>query len=310
VKLRISSGLALLFLVSPLSCQTATSLQSGTAAQPSVCGTVQAHKHCDQVSGIADGAALPFRLSDGFLIMVQGRIGTQTNLRFILDTGATISIVDSRIADKLKLPCHPAESLSFDRKLAWQATTVPEVQFGQVRAKNMQVLVGHVGEYSEFAKKADAIIGMDLLKLSNFTIDFDTHKVVFHSFNQEIPAGTRDPLSNCLLFEIRVQNHPIQLVLDTGFQGILLFEERLIASAPSLEVPEKQQKVIVGDRLHAKQMKLRGVAIGSSSQDVTVLLAKSPAADVLPGIVGVAGIPALNAHRVNFNFAERTINWE
>ena len=36
---------------------------------------------------------LPFRLSSGYLIQVEGRIGDQTNLKFILDTGASISMV-------------------------------------------------------------------------------------------------------------------------------------------------------------------------------------------------------------------------
>ena len=74
--------------------------------------------------------------------------------------------------------------------------------------------------------------------------------------------------------------------------------------------PGETLKVILGDRLQAKQATLRGTAIGSSRRDVIVLLAKSPAADVLAGIVGVAGIPALNAHRVNFNFVNRTLSWE
>ena len=73
---------------------------------------------------------LPFRLSSGYLIQVEGRIGAQTNLKFVLDTGATISVVDRKIVDRLNLELHPAESLSFDRKLKWDSATIPEIQFG------------------------------------------------------------------------------------------------------------------------------------------------------------------------------------
>jgi hypothetical protein len=31
---------------------------------------------------------------------------------------------------------------------------------------------------------------------------------------------------------------------------------------------------------------------------------------MLPGIVGVVGITALNARRVNFNFPEQSLTWE
>jgi hypothetical protein len=43
-------------------------------------------------SEIAPGGALPFRLSSGYHIQVEGRIGDQAHLKFILDTGAPISI--------------------------------------------------------------------------------------------------------------------------------------------------------------------------------------------------------------------------
>ena len=127
----------------------------------------------------ASGSELPFRLSSGYLIQVEGRIGEHTHLKFILDTGATISMVDQRIAQKLKLDAHPAQSFNFDRNLQWETATIPEVQFGPIRAANVAVLVGDLARYSEFAGKADAIIGMDLLNLSNLTIDFAAGNLIF-----------------------------------------------------------------------------------------------------------------------------------
>jgi hypothetical protein len=58
---------------------------------------------------------------------------------------------------------------------------------------------------------------------------------------------------------MRVQDHTIRLLVDTGFPGILLFEERLITTASNLEVSEKPIGVILGDRLRAKQTTLRGL---------------------------------------------------
>src|ERR1700691_4387611 len=106
---------------------------------------------------------LPFQLSSGYLIQVEGRIGDQEHLKFILDTGATISIIGQKTAQKLKLEAHQAQSFNFDRNLQWETATVPEVQFGPIRAANVAVLAGDLARYSEFASKADAIIGMDLL---------------------------------------------------------------------------------------------------------------------------------------------------
>jgi len=255
-------------------------------------------------------AELPFQLVKGYLIQIEGKIGAQNHLRFLLDTGASRSIVDSRIADGLKLDSRTTQSFNFDRTLTWRQATLTEVSFGPMRAANVVMLVGNLATYSKFNRKVDAIIGTDLLKSSSFTLDFNAKKVVFHTFNEPIPAATIDPLSSCIFLEILVHGHPIRLIVDTGFDGILLFEERLITAVPNLDIPQRSINVTVGEKLHAKQTMFRDIAIGPIRRNVTVLLVKSPAADVLPGVVGVAGIRALNAHRVNFNFFEGTVSWE
>jgi hypothetical protein len=50
-----------------------------------------------RLSENAPGSALLFRLSSGYLIQVEGRIGDQAHLKFILDTGASMSIVGQRL---------------------------------------------------------------------------------------------------------------------------------------------------------------------------------------------------------------------
>jgi predicted aspartyl protease len=286
-------------------------LQAETSAQPPVLSTGQKHEKGDtDPLPTVQGVALPFRFSEGYLIMVEGQIGTQTNLKFILDTGATISIVDRRIADKLKLPCHPAESLSFDRKLAWQSTTVPEVQFGQVKTKNIRMLVGHLGEYSEFAKKADAIIGMDLLKLINFSIDYDLKKIIFQTHQREHIPASGEPLSECLILEVQVQGHPVRLIVDSGFPGLLLYEERLLKHIPALRIAGRPTGVSIGGRLQAKHAVLPDVVFGARNEEVSVLLVKAPPPDAISGIDGIVGLAPLKARRINFDFVGKTLTWE
>src|SRR5207248_6456178 len=61
-------------------------------------------------------AAIPFELSDGYLIVVEGRIERLGKLRFVLDTGATRSVVDRKIADRLRVPRRQGNRvLSFDK---------------------------------------------------------------------------------------------------------------------------------------------------------------------------------------------------
>jgi len=257
-----------------------------------------------------EGNELPFRLSSGYLIEVEGRIGTQRDLKFLLDTGASISAVDSRFAEQIKLQRRPAESLSFDRKVAWEVATVPEVQFGQIKAQNIQMLVGHLIEYSDFAKKADAIIGMDLLKLRDFSIDYDAKKIIFHSRRREYSQASGGPLSQCVILEIQIQGHAVRLIVDTGFPGLLLYEPRLLKRVPELRTAGSPIAVSIGGRLKAKQVLLPDVVFGARNGEVSVLLVKAPSPDILPGIDGIVGLAPLKAHRVNFDFVAKAVSWE
>jgi predicted aspartyl protease len=257
----------------------------------------------------ASGSALPFRLSSGYLIQVKGRIGDQTNLKFILDTGATISMVDQRIAQKLKLDAHPTKSFNFDRDLKWETATISEVQFGPIRAANVVVLVGDLARYSDFARKADAIIGMDLLNLSNVTIDFVAGNLIFDLTAPKTYLAGGDPMTKCMIVELHVQGRPVHLIVDTGLPGILLYEERLRKNVPGLRTAGSIQNATTG-RVQSKKATLPDVVFGNRNREVPVLFLPSPAADMLPGIDGIVGIAALQARRVHFDFSSKTLSWE
>jgi predicted aspartyl protease len=256
------------------------------------------------------GSALPFRLSSGYLIQVEGRIGGQAHLKFILDTGASITIVGQRIAQKLKLDAHPAQSFNFDRNLQWETATLPEVQFGPIRAANVAVLVGDLARYSEFASKADAIIGMDLLKLSDVTIDFGIGKLIFDLTEPRTYSAGGDPMAQCLIVELLVQDRPVRLIVDTGLQGMVLYEERLRKSVPELRTAGSIKNATMGGRMQVKQATLPDVIVGNRNRQVPVVFLPSPAAGTLPGIDGIVGIAALQAHRVHLDFSRRTLTWE
>ena len=250
------------------------------------------------------------RLSSGYLIQVEGRIGDQTHLKFILDTGATISMVDQRIAKILKLDAHPAQSFNFDRSLKWETGAVPEIQFGPIRAANVVVLVGDLARYSEFARKADAVIGMDLLQLSNVTIDFGARNLIFEPTAPKTYMPGGDPMTRCLIVELQVQGSPVHLIVDTGLQGILLYEERLRKSVAGLRTAGSIKNATMGGRVQVKQATLPDVVFGNKNREVPIVFEPSPAADMLPGIDGIVGISALQARRVHFDFSGKTLSWE
>ncbi len=201
-----------------------------------------------------------------------------------------------------------------------RASTLTEISSGKpppcltsssvLSGSNVAVLVGDLARYSEFAGKADAIIGMDLLKLSDVTIDLDARNLIFDLTEPRSYVAGGDPMVQCLIVEFKVQDRPVRLIVDTGLQGILLYEERLRKSVPELRTAGSIKNATMGGRVQVKQATLPGVIVGNRNREVPVVFLPSPAAGTLPGIDGVVGITALQAHRVHFDFSRRTLTWE
>ena len=85
--------------------------------------------------------AIPFQLEGGFLIQVEGGIGQLEGLRFILDTGATHSVIDRRIANRFPLVLHPKRVFNFDRFVSVDWAEFPEVHLGPITMRNVSMIV-------------------------------------------------------------------------------------------------------------------------------------------------------------------------
>src|SRR5215475_293338 len=91
------------------------------------CQRTQAQQVFDATSERRNDA-IPFQLAHDYLILVEGRIGPLTPLKFILDTGTTHTTVDKTIAGKLSLRSKKGSVLNFDKYVKVEWTSLPEVQ--------------------------------------------------------------------------------------------------------------------------------------------------------------------------------------
>src|SRR5215467_3523401 len=74
---------------------------------------------------------LPFRLLDGYLIVVEGRIGEREHLKFALDTGATFSVLKTTLA-KPEFVRRARPVVNLDRVLKEEVVDVPDFQLGPI----------------------------------------------------------------------------------------------------------------------------------------------------------------------------------
>ena len=260
---------------------------------------------CAQVSG--DNTEIPFVLANGFLIEFEGAIGTSTGLKFILDTGATHSIVDRKLAATLGVLPHTKKLFDFDRYVEAGLGVFPDVLLGPVHATNVPLLIGDLGKLSPFASDAVAIIGADLLSVADFSIDYDKRVLSFRL--PQSPGSSGNHHETGMIVELQVQGRTINVLVDTGTEHMFLFENRLRVQIPHLIVHDEPTDVLVGSRLTARRVTLPDVQLGSKTLEGKAILVKGPPSDVLPGIAGYLGTAALKPHLIEFNPTRNLFRW-
>jgi len=250
---------------------------------------------------------MPFELVSGFLVVVNGEIGNLHGLKFILDTGASHSLIDRKVADTLRLRRRSGKVISFGRRISVEWSDIPELRVGPLRAEAVRIMVVKLAEYSELAEHADGIIGLDLLsKGRRFSIDYDRRAV---SFQLEEDGTPEHSPSVCFVVPLVVQGVPVHVVVDTGLQGILLYENRLRKRLPKMRIEGESTNAAMG-RLRATQVRLPGVQIVGAQVATTVFLIDGPDEDALPGVDGYLGPAALQAKRIEFDFDAGVLRWQ
>lgn len=209
-------------------------------------------------------AAVSFELYQNYMIVVRGSAGPVKGLNFLLDTGATPSVLDPRVAGKLHLEVAEEEIAVLGGNVSGGRATVPNLELGPVRKQNLPVLVEDLG----FLRKAlpveiDGIVGLDVLGQDTFVIDYAAREIRFGAekeMRDSIPLRMQGGLA---YVDATVNHAAVHLLLDTGAPSLILFEQ---AAAPvggsKIAGPQPSPKPIGGgDR---KPVKVNSFALGEA----------------------------------------------
>ena len=243
------------------------------------------------------------------MIVLEGRIGNVGKLKFVLDTGVTHSVIDRKLADKIAVGHRSGKVVNFDKTVMAEWVEVPEVQFGPIEVAPFSMMVSDLRYFQSFATKVDAVIGLDLLRLSSFSIDYDTRKVFFGPIDttEGVPMSS-DPI--CLSVQLLVGDSKLQLLLDSGAQALVLYEDKIRNRIPQLRIEGELEGVSIGGFVHAKKAVLPRARLGTTDLKGTVFLVKAPSGNVLSVIDGYLGNAVLKARRIDFNFETKTLAWK
>jgi hypothetical protein len=165
-----------------------------------------------------------FELYQDYLIVARGSAGPLRGLNFVVDTGASPSVLDRRLAQKLHLPESPASIAVIAGNVGAGQSVLPSLEFGPLRGVNLSVLVADLSFFQKaFPVHIDGMIGLDLLGQSPFVIDYRSREIRFGLLPElvnSLPVHLRNGLP---IVDGELDHISAHLLLDTGAASLVLF---------------------------------------------------------------------------------------
>jgi hypothetical protein len=253
---------------------------------------------------------IPFQTYRDYLIVVQGSLGGKPRRNLIIDTGTDPSVIDSRAAQELHMAGVVGKLAVHDQVVDVQQAVLPSVQIGTLRAESLPVLIRDLGFLQkDLGIRIDAVIGLDVLSLSNFSIDYTTKRIVF---GVAPVSGFSVPLQGTppwLTVRMEVDGVSIDLLLDTAASGILLFQSRIRDRLPQLISLGERKSSNMGGELRLQQVILSRTKFGEMDFGQENAFVVEDQEDESREFDGLLGPSALGLKQIAFDFQRHTLSW-
>jgi Aspartyl protease len=251
---------------------------------------------------------VPFELYQHHLVVTKGSVGRLHGLSLLIDTGTIPSMVDGRIARKLHLRTEPSLLIAFGKQVPIQSAILDGFRIGSLQSGPVSASVDDLS-YVERGQ-IDAIVGLDVLARTNFSIDYQTRVLRLAPPGREDSVAPLELAWPFLTVRMMVAGRPIRLLVDTGSSDLVLFKTRM--SSALSEAPWKGDKIVryASGPARLRRLDLRHVGLGTHVWDKLPAWAldREPHG-YPPSIDGVLGVLALGCQRVRFDFDRHEFGW-
>jgi hypothetical protein len=252
---------------------------------------------------------LPIRLHWGYLVVVEGSIGKQ-KLNFLIDTGAYPSVVDQKIARDLGLAGQPSRVSLSNKSIQTRRVVLPSLLLGPIHAESLPVLTEDLSFLQRaVGYKVDAIIGLDVLRKSSFTIDYRAKEMLFgpvESLAFSAPFETGPPI---VTVRMTFQTRQLLLAIDTGGPDLMLFQSRLPGSAGFQELGTEKVADVSGG-FQRRRVRIPDVFLGDERIGEQIAFVVDDRKDNGDNFDGVLGVRGPQFWRVAFDFEHHRFYWE
>jgi predicted aspartyl protease len=253
---------------------------------------------------------LPFHLYWGYLVIVEGSIGNVQKLNFLVDTGAHPNVVDQKIAHKLGLAEQPARVTLSIQSVLTHIVVLPSLVLGPIRVESLPVLTQDLSYFQHsLGHRVDAIVGLDVLRKSSFSINYRTKEILFgpiDGLSFSAPFETDTPIVS---IGMEIQTRQKRIVIDTGSPELMLFRSRMPDSG-GLRLLGTDMVVDAGGTFQRRRVRIPDVYLGKEkigSQIAFVVDDRKDDGDNFDGVLGVRGA---QFWKIAFDFEHRRFYWE
>ena len=176
-----------------------------------------------------------FTLRRGHLIVIPVTLNGLGPYDFLLDTGASTTLVTPEFARQLRLrPIDRIELVTMAGTQILVRSQVERVSVGQQTATNVEVLISDLREVRAAAGQVCGVLGQNFLAQVNYLLDYRAQRLTFEEGTEletrlcgaQLPLTTHE---GRLLVTLPVKQQTWRLVLDSGIGALLLFGNRNFA---------------------------------------------------------------------------------
>ncbi len=253
---------------------------------------------------------LPVRLFAGYLVIAEGAIGNLHNLNFLVDTGASPSVVDQKIAHDLKLAEQPERVNLWNKSVQARQVVIPSLSLGPVRVESIPVLAEDLSFLQKaLGFKVHAIVGMDVLRKSSFTINYKAKEILFgvpENLAYSVPFETDTPV---ITVRMGFQDRRLRMVVDSGGLDLTLFRSR-VSEPTGLQAMGTETVADAGGTFQRTKVRIPELHIGKETVGAQTAFLVDDRKDEGDDFDGVLGVGGLQFGKVAFDFENRRFSWE
>jgi hypothetical protein len=253
---------------------------------------------------------MPIEVYGGYLVVGRGSVNSADNLRFLLDTGASNSAIDRRVAERLGLRGQPAKVINFDKTVPLEWVEVQEMTFGPERITNARVMIEDLGYLRSAGIQVDGVIGLDQLRKQSFLFDYARKRVLFGPIATDgmrgVPARAD---AKAISVEVELGARPVWMVADSGARGIVFYDDTVKDLLANYHVEARTDGVSLGGPFENRIAIVPRLRLGGQDLNREVVLISAPGAERLSGVAGYLGLASLDAKQVAFSFETNQLLW-